>query len=473
MLPIKQTTHWVSLSVWLVSLLAGMPVHAATKPASVAGILAPRVPHLTRMSYIENGDIRLGIDLNLGGAITYLAPVTNLDLNVINSHDWGREVQLSYYSGPIPFNPPGTTLSTNWNFLGWNPIQAGDCYGFTSQVLQYTNTGRALYVKLVPMQWPLKRVPAESECEVWIELVGPVVKARCRLTNHRADPVQYPARKQELPAVYVNAPFSRLVTYCGDKPFTSDALTRIRGRLDLQGHWANWKATENWAALVNDSGWGLGIWNPDAVDFTGGFFGPPGNGGPLDESTGYVAPNRDEIIDHNISFEYRYELMLGTVAQIRAQVYRVAKPCGTLRFDFENSRQGWYYADATDTGWPIRGELKVHQDGPHPRIFSPDFVIRAETGFALTLEAAFSNGPPHAEVCWRKLGDQRFDEVNAERFAIVPDGEIHRYEINLGKSPKYRGAITQLGLVYLPDTDRETTVRLKSVSLGPNGSPVK
>ena len=34
-------------------------------------------PHAPRMSYIENGDIRLGVDLNLGGAITYLAPATN------------------------------------------------------------------------------------------------------------------------------------------------------------------------------------------------------------------------------------------------------------------------------------------------------------------------------------------------------------------------------------------------------------
>ena len=106
----------------------------------------------------------LGVDLNLGGAITYLAPATNRELNVINSHDWGRQVQLSYYSGPNPFHPPGTVVSTNWQSLGWNPIQSGDCFGFKPTLLKHSNTGRRLYTKLVPMQWPLKNVPGCARC---------------------------------------------------------------------------------------------------------------------------------------------------------------------------------------------------------------------------------------------------------------------------------------------------------------------
>ena len=110
------------------------------------------------------------------------------------------------------------------------------------------------------MQWPLENTQGECECEVWLELDGPVVKARCRLTNHRADHTQYRARTQELPALYVNAPFHRLMTYRGDKPFTGDALAQIEGRADRAGQpglWAiltNWVATESWAAQVNDAG---------------------------------------------------------------------------------------------------------------------------------------------------------------------------------------------------------------------------
>ncbi|MGO8836978.1 MAG: hypothetical protein ACLQAH_13800 [Limisphaerales bacterium] len=240
--------------------------------ANAVDQVVPDQDRTPRMSYLENESIRLGVDLAIGGAITYLAPATNRELNVINSHDWGRQVQLSYYSGPNPFHPPGTTMSEDWHSLGWNPIQSGDCYGFKSVVLTHTNDGHSIYVKLVPMQWPLKNVPGECVCEVWLKLDGPTVKARTRLTNQRADHTQYPARTQEMPAVYVNGPYSRLFSYTGDRPYTGGALTQFTNRLDLQKDWTNWLATEHWAAQVNDAGWGLGVWTPETVRFSGGVF---------------------------------------------------------------------------------------------------------------------------------------------------------------------------------------------------------
>ena len=156
-------------------------------------------------------------------------------MNLINTHDWGRQVQLSYYSGPVPFNPPGTRMSKAWEFIGWNPIQSGDCYGHEARVVKHTNNGRSIYVKCIPMHWPLDNIPGECECEVWLELSGPAVKARCRLTNHRPDKTQYSARHQELPAVYVNGPFYRLMTYTGERPFSGDALTRIEKRAGEPG----------------------------------------------------------------------------------------------------------------------------------------------------------------------------------------------------------------------------------------------
>lgn len=459
----------IKLAVQSLVLVAGM-MGVGTVPASAAPPASPRTAHVPQMSYIENGDIRLGIDLNLGGAITYLAPATNHELNLINSHDWGRQVQLSYYSGPVPYNPPGTTMATNWHFIGWNPIQTGDAYGFKSKVLQHTNTGRMLYTKLIPMHWPLKNVPGECECEVWLELDGPAVKARCRLTNQRDnDHTQYRARGQELPAVYVNAPFNRLMTYRGDKPFTGDKLVQIDGRLE-NNHWAHWAATENWAAEVNEAGWGLGVWNPDAYAFSGGFAGRPGVGGPLDSPTGYIAPNRLEILDHNIVYDYHYELILGTVAEIRARVYRQAARPGPLTFQFTHDRQGWYYGDASDQGWPVRGELTVRPVGKDPHIVSPMFFIRADDAPKLTIEAAFSTGRSNATVMWRKLDvnkEQGFVPSLVKSFDVVPDGKMRRYEVDLSTAPEYRGIITQLRLYALPPGNPAAQVRLKSVTLGP------
>jgi hypothetical protein len=404
----------------------------------------------------------------LGGAITYLAPATNQALNVINSFDWGRQVQFSFYSGPVPYQPAGAKLSEGWRFLGWNPIQSGDCYGHQSKVLRYSRKNNLLYVKCVPMQWPLDNVPAESEGEVWLELAGPVVKARCRLSNHRVDLTQYPARTQELPAVYVNAPYYRLLTYRGDRPFTGDSLSQIKNRLDKEGHWASWVATEHWAAQVDDHDWGLGVWSPTALQFSGGFSSEPGIGGPTDAPTGYIAPNQNEILDHNIVYDDRYELILGTLSQIRAHVYQ--KPVETeLRYDFKDNRDGWSYVDAADTGWPIKGELHIQLSSPQAHIVSPDFFRPADQIKELRVEAAFLTGSTNAILYWRKLNQDDFPADQFIQFQIIPDGQFRDYSIPFASCPNFTGSIIQFRLDPKSEGVSNATVRIKSIrSIGVN-----
>ena len=181
------------------------------------------------MSYVDNGTIRVGINLEIGWAITYVSPVSPSDSaeNIINSHDWGRQVQMSFYSGPTPFVPNGKEPSPTWRFLGWNPIQAGDCYGHGSKVIAHENDGKTLYVKCIPMQWPLNNEPGECTFETWISLEANAVRVRSQINNARADKTQYPARGQELPAVYTNGNYYRLFTYAGNVPFTGGELRQI------------------------------------------------------------------------------------------------------------------------------------------------------------------------------------------------------------------------------------------------------
>ena len=72
--------------------------------------------------------------------------------------------------------------------------------------------------------------------ECWFSLEGSAVHARCRLVNRRPDHAQYPARRQELPAIYTNGPWHRLMTYRGDRPFTGGELSRIRSARASPGH---------------------------------------------------------------------------------------------------------------------------------------------------------------------------------------------------------------------------------------------
>ena len=114
-------------------------------------------------------------------------------------------------------------------------------------------------------------------------------------------------------------------------PFTGAPLKEIP-KVPEKGEKAQWTtcfATEHWAALVDDDDWGLGVIHPGVVRFVGGFYGKPNTGGPNDDSNGYVAAVRQEILDHNIVYEYRYTLVLDTLAQIRKEAYK-QRPKSTL-----------------------------------------------------------------------------------------------------------------------------------------------
>jgi hypothetical protein len=309
------------------------------------------------------------------------------------------------------------------------------------------------------MQWPLDDVPAECTFESWLELDGPVVHARCRLVNARRDQTLYPPRSQELPAVYTNGPWHRIISYTGAKPFTNDPVTQLEAQ--PPPHWSGWDATENWSALVDDAGWGLGVWNPGCVRFVGGFNGQAGSSGPKDSPCGYLAPVRLEMLDHHIIHEYHYDLVLGTVEEIRAHAYRQLRSAFPV-WRFADDRQGWHYERAIDTGWPIHNALAVQLTQDDPAMLSPRFVMNAEAGPVLVVEAAFENvTAPRPQVFWSSLEQAGFDQARSMRFEGNPDGAFHEYRVRLAASPAYRGAISQLR--FDPADHAGGTVRIRAI----------
>lgn len=73
-------------------------------------------------------------------------------------------------------------------------------------------------------------------------------------------------------------------------------------------------------AFTNDSLWGMAVYNPRCDRFLAGMSGAPGKEAS-DGSTSYIAPVKKETLYKNCVYEYEYCIIVGTLSQIRAQVY--------------------------------------------------------------------------------------------------------------------------------------------------------
>ena len=404
----------------------------------------------TNTSYLDNGMVKVGIDLAKGGSITYLSKSGTND-NLINNHDLGRQVQQSYYSGPVPYDPPnngtnGWTGNPGWTNWPWNPIQTGDSYGNPAQILAYANDGQTIYVKCRPMQWALNNLPAECTFESWLSLTGNVVVVSNRLLNARTDTTQqFSARHQELPAVYTIGRLHRLFSYASNEPFTRGALTNFP---TIPPPWLYWRATESWAALLDTNNWGLGVYHPDAVLFVGGFAGTPGSGGPNENPTGYMSPLHQEILDSNIEYTYSYQLILGTLTEIRDWVYAQPRRPG-CNFAFQSNRQHWHYLNTTDTGWPLtNNRVRLNLASGDPQMSSPACAFYATNVPKIYIRAAYQIANPAgratAQLFWETNGAGGFSGVRSVIFPVLAGGQWHTYELNLAALTNYSGLITQL-----------------------------
>ena len=347
-----------------------------------------RVSNDAHVVFIENDRLRLGVDLSLGGAVTHLAEHGHP--NLINSFDWGRQVQMSFYSGPNPFEPAGSTVYESWKYLGWNPIQSGDCFGHRSKILDHRCENGEIYVKCIPMHWPMDNYPGECTFETWYRLKENRVEVTSRLNNHRPDHTQYDARNQELPAVYTNGPWYKLVSYIGSEPFTDGEVTALCTKENGLGWpWIFYRPTEHWAALVDDDGYGLGVYNGMTTEFCGGFFGEKGEGGPTDANTGYISPVLFEVLDHHITFDYHYALIVGSVEEIRRTAAELHASDERSEYVFTANRCDFYYRGIRDAGFPSCGCLDF-DFAPGGALIAPHIFKPAGSVRSIRFDAAFT-----------------------------------------------------------------------------------
>ena len=415
---------------------------------------------------LDNGVIELGIDLRKGGSITYLSQ-SKRNFSIINIHDMGREVQLSFYSGPAQYEPsPGSqACNTSWRHgvWPWNPIGAGDVVGNTGEVLdiQVDDNAHSMYVKSKPLQWACDKVSCECTFEKWITLNGPTATVRTSLTNSRSDKTFYGGYGQELPAVYTTGYLHRLFTYSDTEPFTNAPMKELpTGPSSPNG----FVATEHWAAMVDDKEWGLGVFQPETSQMLGRFFGDhPGTGGPTDDATGYIAPVNEEILDWNIVYNFTFHLIVGDLDTIRSTVYNLSQNLTScLSYDFVSDRQHFTIGNAVDTGVPNQYWQIVMEEND-PQVIGPVCVWKAEDHPKLYINASYStkqaSNSTKGQVFWAGQGPKNFSDTNSVSFDVKTDGLWHMYEVDLSLATTYSGPLYGL--------------RFDPVSAGVPGSYIK
>ena len=308
------------------------------------------------MQTIENSQIKVGINTNYGGAITYLAFLDShggkvSTANMVNNPDLGRQIQIALYSGP--YNYPG------YPGLGWDPIQAGDAYGNPSEVVAVEKQDNLLYAKTIPKQFGINNEPGEATIEHWIRLDGNVVKVHAKVVMSRSDHTQYEARQQEFPCVYLNGDFHNMWFYKGNSPYTNGSLNVERIIPPSTMLFGDIFPTEPWTASTNDDGYGVGLYVQDNYEWKRGYFGSDLGGDENSTVASYIAATNRVILDYNLVYEWDYELIVGHLNDIRSRVYSKPRLTAGPNYRFDTSRKGWYYQEAQDSGFPIQGKLHV------------------------------------------------------------------------------------------------------------------
>ncbi len=274
---------------------------------------AERVFENSDMLYVQNNDIKIGVDLNMGGSLAYYEslkyePVEYRDssnrtvhiepkadyskestykdvvenVNLINIYDLGRQVQQSFYIDvqDTDYEHGSYNNDDSWPY---NPVQAGDKENNMSQVVDYRKIDTdgdgvedMIYVKTRAMDWSnpgdvTGGTTTESYMENWYKLSDNLLYVDNAFVDWAGWEDNGSQKSQELPAFYTGQALNYFVA-------GNDTSTRYGELGSWTGsgesyHVEGNDATSNWYAWVNadaDNAFGLGIYIPNAYACTAG-----------------------------------------------------------------------------------------------------------------------------------------------------------------------------------------------------------
>ena len=436
--------------------------------------------------YISNDTIKAGFARDLGGALFWLSEGTGGNLinnnfrgtSLVDNGDHmaedGREAGVSIYMTPYGGGDPFTAYSSTLgrieadNGIGYNANPGGSNLQDHSKVLHYEKQTvnidggirQVVYFKVQPVQWDFHNVLSEVYVHSFYYLKGHNVKAMYIVENFRTDTqMSFQGRLNELPFIYIRAPYYQYYVYTGNSPDTSGALTQINGSQPCEGagtagcpnqnDTGGWISTENFILANNPTtGHAIAIVTPYNTSFTGkqfqGWYGDDStnasaylNGGPT--------LNMDTP---GTKMAFQCQFYAGTLSDFRSNLN--ANPISKTPFSFSFSagktNAWWGGVSKFDSDNRYYFKMGRYNDGnPNQSFTSPWGAWQASTMDTLYIKGKFS-GISTIDINWTRPGETPIQSAqnNNKTWSVNGDGAERTYAIPMVGTSTWSGMIAQV-----------------------------
>lgn len=296
---------------------------------------------------IEDGSVRVGIDREKGGSITWLSS-DGYPRNMVNLADPGRLIQQSYYAGR-GLDRTSQGQNQAWSPWPWNPIQGGGVgsaggKGTWSRVPVFEKKSNALYSETIPKLWDMPDEEADAKMRQWTTLepnLPGVVCVQCEVQAMRDEGDPWGETKmspQEIPACYFTRNFEEVRSYLGNGEWrrehqppgppwgSATAPLRAMAMFESSGELSGELSGQGVAVFSPTSG---ANWN----------FGPHGQGlsdNPTDGPCMHVAPIDRVMFGPKSIYRYRYWLIVGNETEIAQRLDKLWKKYSTEESQLTN-----------------------------------------------------------------------------------------------------------------------------------------
>lgn len=266
----------MSPNCFIAALMLCLPLHAADE-----------------WRYLDNGEVRLGVNLSAGACIGWFSKSGSSD-NLLNAYDVGRYVQQSYY---------GDKDGSDWDGKPWryNPVQGGSWKNAPAEVLESKSDATSLYAKTKPRHWATGALTPECVMEQWLRLDGKLAHMKFKMTWNGSQ--EHKPHHQELPALFVMPKLDTLLFVSAEKQLT-------RKQPGFPNEYL--KVGEPWCAWVDQNDHGIGLFMPHTTDVTC-YRVRNGNKGDCS----YLAPIKTMALTPDFVFEYEIAITIGSLEEMR------------------------------------------------------------------------------------------------------------------------------------------------------------